>query len=103
MYKKFHGGAEAKYFGIAVSQIPCAVHTPPMENKVQDWNSSGRKAMDERSRDGKFSWRCQDVAIDFWSTMSERRDARRVDRHGAEDDFPGFEFQEKTKVARVFD
>ena len=54
-HHKFHGGAEAEYFGTAVSKIPYYVNIPLLENALQDWSvfrfgsSIGGYAMDTRS------------------------------------------------------
>ena len=52
-----------------------------IENELQDWSmfrfktSNGSNAMDSKSRDAKFSRRSSEIVIDFWTTISEHRDA----------------------------
>ena len=56
-------------------------------------------ALDSRSRNGKFSRRSKDIAVDFWATVSELRNARCEDRISADEDHPEVEYQEESPKA----
>ena len=55
--------------------------------------------MDSRSRNGEFSRRSKDIAVDFWATVSELRNARCEDRISADEDHPEVEYQEESPKA----
>ena len=55
--------------------------------------------MDLRSRNGEFSRRSKDIAVDFWANVSELRNARCEDRLSADEDHPEVEYEEESPKA----
>ena len=93
--------ADEPHFGAGVRKIPYAVDIPLLEHELQDRSvllfqlHFGSDALDHRSRDGSFSGRSQDIAIDFQTTIPKLRRAWCEDRFLFEEDQPILTHQKK--------
>ena len=104
--KLYGRAADEPHFGAAVRKIPYAVDNPLLEHELQDrsvlWFQLhfGSDALNHRSRDGSFSGRSQDIAIDFQTTIPKLRRAWCEDRFLLEEDQPKLTVQKKGSIQK---